>query len=138
MSTNAALFLFLAAGAVAMFAFVSIATWVGTQSIERKARDRFALLKTLAETPGENAAQVLQMLRDQEERQAAFKAAQERRGFLIGGLACIASGAGLAVMLTALGGKSGAWTVGLIPLLIGLALVPFGLSRGLGGGPGGK
>lgn len=124
---STALFLFLAATSVAAFTFVSIVVWVGTQSAERKARDRFALLKTLSEQPGENAQRVLDMLREQEERQAARKEQEGRRGFIVAGLIMLAAGVGLSVMLAAVGAKPGNWTVGLIPGLIGAALLGVGV-----------
>ena len=127
-STFWPMFMFLSAAAVAMFAFISIATWVGSQSSQQQARDRFALLKTLAEQPGENARLVLDMLRQQEERKARRKEEEERRGFLIGGLVCMATGVALIAMFASLGSMK-AWPVGLIPFLIGVVLTPFGLPR---------
>jgi len=121
-------FLFLAAGAVGLFAFLSSAAWMGMQAGYRRERDRYALLKALAEQPGESAARVLDMLRADEERRAQRKVEEERRGFLIGGLTCIAAGVGLMIMMLAMA-KGGTWTVGLIPFLIGVVLVPFGLTR---------
>jgi hypothetical protein len=118
---------------VAVFAFLSVAVWVGTQFQDRKARDRFALLKTLAEQPGENAQRVLAMLREQEERQAARRESQERRTYLIGGLTSLAAGVGLSVMMAALSPKPGVWTVGLLVMLIGVVLTSFGVSTRLGG-----
>jgi len=134
---NLALFIFLATLAVAVFAFLSVAVWVGTQHQDRKSRDRFALLKTLAEQPGENAKHVLDMLREQEARQAAQRESQERRGFLVGGLTVVATGIGLSVMLATLSAKPGTWTVGLMLMLIGGVLSSFGLLRGPGGWSGG-
>jgi hypothetical protein len=122
------MFLFLAATVISVFAFVSIAVWVGTQSQERKTRDRLALLKTLAEHPSESALRVLEMMREEETRAAERKDREERRGFLAGGFVCIATGVGLSLMMMTLSPKEGAWTVGLMISLIGLALVPFGLS----------
>ena len=120
------LFLFLAAGAVALFAFLSVAAWSGSQADERKARDRFALLKTLA-LPGENAQRVLDLLREQEERERARKEREERKGYFVGGSIVLACGVGLSVIVTALGDKPGIWTVGLIPVLIGLVLISVGI-----------
>jgi hypothetical protein len=130
MAHNAALFLFLAATVVSAFAFVSIVVWVGTQSQERKTRDRLALLKTLAEHPSESATRVLEMMREEEARKAEQKARDERRGFLGGGVVCIATGIGLSLMMVTLSPKEGAWTVGFMISLIGLALVPFGIFSG--------
>jgi hypothetical protein len=49
------LFLFLAGAVIAVFAFASIVVLVTTPARERQARDRMALLKTLAENPSEQA-----------------------------------------------------------------------------------
>lgn len=134
MAHSAALFLFLAAAVISVFAFVSIAVWVGTQSQDRKTRDRLALLKTLAEHPSESAMRVLEMMREEEARAAERKDREERRGFLAGGLVCIATGVGLSLMMVTLSPKEGVWTIGLMVSLIGVALVPFGLSGGLRAG----
>jgi len=120
-------FLFLAAASVALFAFLSIAAFAGTHAQERKERDRFALLKSLAEQPTESAQKVIDLLREQEEQARVKKEREERRGFFIGGLVLVAVGVGLTVMLLALAGKEGVWTVGLIPFLIGVVLTSIGV-----------
>ncbi len=120
---NAALFVFLAAASIAVFAFLSIAVWVQGQGSERKARDRFALLKTLAENSGENAQRVLAYLREEDERKALRREREERNGFRIGGLVCVGVGIGLWVMIPVNHG------VGLLVILVGLALLPFGFRR---------
>lgn len=121
------LFLFLAACAVALFSFLSVAAWAGTQAAERKDRDRYALLKTLAENPADNAQRVLEMLREQEERDRSRKEREERKGYIVGGGVLLACGTGLSIMVTTLGERAGVWTVGLIPGLIGLVLLTAGL-----------
>ena len=78
MPVNAALFLFLAAAVVAVFAFCSIVVWVSTPARERQARDRLALLKTLAEHPGENARQILEWLRTEDEKRTERKEREEK------------------------------------------------------------
>jgi len=115
-------FLFLAAASVALFAFLSIAAFAGTQAQERKERDRFALLKSLAEQPTESAQKVIDLLREQEEQARLKKEREEHRGFLLGGLVLMAVGTGLSIMLLALT-RGGTWTVGLIPLLIGVVVL---------------
>jgi hypothetical protein len=121
------MFLFLAAGAVALFAFLSVAVWVGAQAQERKARDRFALLKSVAENPGENGQKVLDLLRDQEEKETARREREERRAYVVGGLCSLASGVGLSLMFLALtNAKHGIWAVGLIPLFVGIVLTVVG------------
>ena len=129
MTTQVAGALALAAGAVGLFAFLSAAAWAGTQASYRKQRDRYALLKSLAELPGENAMRVLEMLREDEERERRRKEEEDRRGHLIGGLVCVAVGVALAIMLGLIAEDKEVWAVGLIPLLIGLAILPFGLSK---------
>ncbi len=133
MPTNAAMFLFLAAAVVAVFAFSSIVAWVSTPAQERQARDRLALLKTLAEHPVEQAKQVLDFLREEDEVRAGKKAREERRGWIVGGLMVIAVGVGLGVMLVALG-HGGVWSVALIPFLIGCVLLGTGLLTNRGAG----
>ena len=130
MASHFVAMVFAAAGVMAVFAFLSVAVWVTSQAGERKARDRFALLKALAEHPSESATRVLDLLREQEQRQADRKDREERRGFLAGGVVCVATGIGISVMIQSLDGKPGAWTVGLMIALIGVALIPFGLPWG--------
>jgi len=129
--TNAALFLFLAAVVVSLFAFLSMALWVSAQARERRSRDRFALLKSLAEHPGENAQQILNMLREEEDARVARSIQEKRRGFLVGGLIVASAGLGLSVLLAAIVHEN-IWTVGLIPLLIGCVLFFTGLSTNRG------
>ena len=120
MGPHPAMFLFLAAAAVSLFAFLSIVVWVQGQSAERKARDRFALLKGLAENPGENAQRVLAYLREEEQGKLARRGAEERKGYRVGGLVCMACGVAFWVMIPNVLG------VGLLLFLIGAALLPFG------------
>jgi hypothetical protein len=127
MSYGVALFLFLAAAAISIFAFLSVAVWVSAPAQERQARDRLALLKSLAEHSGENAQQVLALLREEDERRRERKQREERRGFILGGLITMAVGAGLGLMLLVLG-SHGAWSIGLIPFLIGCVLLGAGLT----------
>ena len=126
MQANAALFLFLAASIVAVFAFLSIAVWVSAPAQERKVRQRFELLKTLAEQPGENAARVLAMLREEDRRIERRRREEERRGYIMGGLITGSVGVGLGVML-ALNKGGATWTLGLMLLLVGLVIVGTGL-----------
>jgi hypothetical protein len=111
-----------------VFAFLSIVVWVSAPSKERQARDRFALLKTLAEQPGENAARVLDLLQKEDKSRAAKRERDERRSWIDSGVILIAIGLGLTGMLMALGGRYD-WSVGLIPLLLGIALLLIGLFR---------
>lgn len=126
MSSDTALFLFLAAASIGLFAFLSIAVWASAPAQERQKRDRMALLKTLAETPGENAVRVLDMLREEEQKKRDRKDRDERKGFILGGLITMAVGIGLGIMLLIMD-HHGAWSLGLIPLLIGAVLLGAGV-----------
>jgi hypothetical protein len=129
MPTTAALFLFLAAAIVAVFAFASIVVWVTTPARERQTRDRLALLKTLAENPGEQARQVLDLLREEDSKRAERREREERHGWIVGGLIVISVGLGLGIMLAILDNRGGAWSVALIPFLIGCVILGAGLLR---------
>jgi hypothetical protein len=118
-------FLFLSAATVAVFTFITVMGAVGARTAERIARERFALLRTLAEQQGDNARQVLELLRKQEEK----KEARERDGMLLGGAVTTAVGVALSVMIAATSGGSAGWTVGLIPMLIGIVLLLFARFR---------
>jgi hypothetical protein len=121
------MFLFLAAAVVAVFAFLSIAVWVSGPAQERQARQRFELLKTLAGQPGENAASVLEMLREEDRRRERKRLEDERRGYVLGGLITGAIGIGLGIML-ALTRSGGVWALGLMLVLVGCVLVGAGIT----------
>ena len=122
MGNNAALFLFLAAAAVGAFTFVSIVVWVTARTSERKARDRFALLKALAEGPNENAERVLAYLREDEQARLGRREEEERKGYRVGGVLCMAIGVGLRFVLPMYIGPS------VLVFLIGVAMLPFGFN----------
>ena len=121
------MFLFLTAAVVAVFAFCSIVVWVSTPARERQARDRLAVMKAVAESPGENARLVLEALREEDERRAEKKAREEQRGTITGGLIPMALGVGLGVLLAMLDKRDGIWAVGLMLFLIGCALLGVGV-----------
>jgi len=121
---GAALFGFLAVGAVALFSFLSVAHWLSLRTGERQSRDRFALMKAILEHPGDQADRVLTAWREQELR----KAQKDRRDRISGGVVCAAVGVALALMLAILTkGEGGAWSIGLIPLFVGVVLALFGV-----------
>lgn len=126
MTSNASLFLFLVFAVLSGFAFLSLFVWVNTPSKERVARDRLNLLKTVAEQPGENARQVLEYLRAEEDRRIQRKEREEQKAYVVGGLTVLATGIGMAVMFVMLSGGY-AWTVSVMVILIGLVLVGVGL-----------
>jgi hypothetical protein len=61
---------------------------------------------------------------DRQLRERAIEARErERRGTLQGGLILIAIGTALTIMMLAMARSSGAWSIGLIPFLIGVVLL---------------
>jgi len=121
---GAAMFGFLAVGAVALFSFISVAHWLTLRAAERQSRDRFALMKAILEHPGDQAERVLTAGREQERTRME----KDRHDRISGGVVCAAVGIGLALMLAILTkGESGAWSIGLIPLFVGVVLALFGV-----------
>jgi len=121
MDAGVALFFFLAIGAIALFTFLSVATWAGTRQAERESYYRAEMLKKIAEMGGERNP-ALEYLREQER----IAAAKRVGGFRLGGLINIAIGFGLLILLHALVPVRGVALVGLIPLFIGVVLAAYG------------
>ena len=106
---------------VLLFAFASVFIWSHARRKEREALYRSELLKKLAETPGPGADAVLASLREEEQR----KHGRKREWLTLGGALC--ASLGLAVLVAYYVAPNnladGVWTVGFVPLLIGLALI---------------
>jgi hypothetical protein len=106
---------------IAVFSFVSVAAWAEQRTKEREVFYRSEVYKKLAESSGEQAQQVLAMVRAEE------LAKEERRheGRKLGGVIVTMVGIGLGVMLALVVPHEPVWSVGLIPLLIGVALLVY-------------
>jgi hypothetical protein len=119
--SGAALFLFLAVGAIGLFGFLSVATWTGTQYAEREAYYKAEMLKKIAEIGGDHNP-ALEYLREQE------RIAEGKRivGFRVGGLVNVGVGIGLMIMLHGLVRPAPVYLCGYIPLFIGIALLLYG------------
>ena len=120
-------FLFLAAGAVGLFAYLSVAHWVNAQTAERQARERFGLLKKIAEQPSESAKLVLDLLREEETRARELELKKEwkaRRDGMQAGMLMIALGVGLIAMF-AIATSRRNWVIGLVPVLVGVVIFVF-------------
>ena len=122
-------FLFLAAGAVGLFAYLSVAHWVDARTRDRQARDRLALLRRVAEQSPESAQLVVEQLRQEEgiarehERREAQKS---RRNGMQTGAILIVLGIGLGVMFAMVASRrEPVWIIGLIPLLVGVVVFGF-------------
>lgn len=121
MGPEAAVFLFLAIGAVALFGFLSVATWAGTRQNERESYYKAEMMKKIAEMGGERNP-ALDYLREQE------RIAEGKRigGLKLGGLINIAVGIGVMILLRGLVESSNVYLVGVIPLMVGVALAVYG------------
>lgn len=118
---SVAVFIYLSVGALALFGFLSVAAWSGARSSERVSYYKNDMLKKLAESSGDGAKQAVEYL--QEERRLA--AQKHREGLMIGGLVNVAIGVGLMIFLKGIIHQAPIYLVGVIPLLIGLALLAY-------------
>jgi hypothetical protein len=123
MHPEIAVFVFLSIGAICLFAiFLPITTWITSRQKEREAYYKSETIRRIAESSGEGSKAAMDMLRE-EERLKRIKA---REGIKVGGLVNIGVGIGLGVFLWTIGGHEGSpFMVGLIPLLIGVALLVY-------------
>jgi hypothetical protein len=110
--------LFPAVGVLAVFSYLAVEKWTENRRKEREALYRSDTLKKIAETQGGPSA-ALEYLR--EEERDAWRRRLE--GLKLGGLITTAAGIGAVVVLHAFLPDSPASFAGLIPLLIGLALL---------------
>jgi Flp pilus assembly protein TadB len=132
---NVALFYFVATATVAVFAFLSVAHWVSSRTKERIARERYALLRKVAEQPTETARLVLDKLREDDARQeerARQREAKARRDERLGGVIMLAIGLGLSIFLYAVAPEAGVWTIGIMIVMIGLVMLAFTARKGPG------
>ena len=119
MIDNAVMFMIPIVSVIAVFSFISVATWAESRRKEREAYYRNELLKKLADSTGDSARQVLELMR---EKELAVER-RRREGLKLAGLIVAVVGLGLSVMLALLVPHEAVWSVGVIPLLIGLALM---------------
>jgi ferric-dicitrate binding protein FerR (iron transport regulator) len=108
-------------GAIAVFSWLAVASWSDARRREREAYYKSEVLKKIAETPGAGAVSALELKREEE------RIAERRRhgGLRLGGLITLAVGIGMMVFLRALEHEQPVYLVGLIPLLIGVALLAY-------------
>ena len=130
-ATRIVVFVFVAVVIVAGIAWMSIGHWIGARTAERRDRERNALLRHLAGQPTESARLVLDKMREDEAAQAeAWRQLHEKSqrdaaaAALPFGLITVAASIGLSIFLYSVSDASekGVWTLGLIPLLVGLVI----------------
>ena len=115
------IFLFLSVGAVSLFSFIGVAVWSDARRREREAYYKHEMLKRMAEIQGTGVASALELLREQD-RIAERRC---REGTKLGGMVTASIGIGLLVFLRALVPDRPVYLCGLIPLLIGIALLAY-------------
>lgn len=106
---------------IGFFSFLAVAIWAKNRRREREAYYKNESIKKIAEAqePAANAA--LEFFREQEK----VRAARSREGIKLGGLVTIAVGLGFIPLLRAVHPHEPVYLVGLIPLLIGFALLAY-------------
>ena len=119
MDAAVALWEFLSVGAVALFSFLAIGSWSESRRREREAYYKSEAIRKLADATPEIAASALEFLREQERIDKERVRAQIK----IGGLVTSAVGIGIMVFLWALIRDAPIYLCGLIPLLVGVALL---------------
>jgi hypothetical protein len=118
------MFMFLSVGAVALFSFIAVAAWSDARRKEREAYYKSETLKKIAES-GTGGSAALEFLREQDR----MSDRRRREGLRLGGLITGVVGIAVMIVLWALahdpttGVPSGTYLAGLIPLLIGTALL---------------
>lgn len=109
-------------GSIALFSFLAVGAWADARRREREAYYTSETLKKIAESSGEGAKAAVDMLREQEHTSMR----RRRDGQRLGGLITVAVGIGVMVFLKALvRDEPAVYLVGLIPLLIGAALLAY-------------
>jgi hypothetical protein len=106
---------------VSVFTMIIFSVWFGTRQKERDAFYKSETLRRITESSGEGAKAAIDLLKE-EERLNRIKS---REGLKIGGLICVSVGIALLIFLRALIGSEPVYLCGLIPGLIGVAMLVY-------------
>ena len=106
-------------GSIALFSFLAVAVWSEARRKEREAYYTSETLKKIAESSGEGARSAMELLREQERNVVKYRL----EGMKLGGLVTAAVGVGTMALLHGLVHDEPVYLAGLIPLLIGIALL---------------
>jgi hypothetical protein len=108
-------------GSIALFSFLAVTTWSEARRKEREAYYTSETLKKIAESSGEGAKSALELLRERQKNLARNRL----EGVKLGGLVTAAIGVGVMVLLRGLVHDDPVYLAGLIPVLIGAALLVY-------------
>jgi hypothetical protein len=118
------LWMFLSIGAVALFVvFLPLTSWIESQRKEREAFYKSETMRRIVESSGEGAPAPIELMREQNRMEQAKK----REGMMVGGLINVGVGVALMIFLRALIGDQPVYLCGLIPGMIGVALLTYAL-----------
>ena len=119
---NVGLWMFLSIGAVSLFVvFIPLVSWIDSRRKEREAYYRAETMRRISESSGEAAKSALELIRE-EGRQEQIK---KREGLKIGGVITMAVGVALIFFFRFASGDPHAWAIGMIPGLIGVAMLVY-------------
>jgi hypothetical protein len=108
-------------GSIALFSFLAVAAWSDARRRERETYYKSETLKKIAESSGEGAKAAVELIREQEKN--AVK--RRREGMKLSGLITAVVGIGVMALLRGLVRDEPVYLAGLIPLLIGLAMLTY-------------
>jgi len=106
---------------VSMFTMIIFGIWFGTRKKEREAFYKSETLRRITEASGEGAKAAMDLLKEEDR----LKRIKDREGLKIGGLVCVAVGIALLIFLRVLVHDEPVYLCGLIPGLIGVALLSY-------------
>jgi hypothetical protein len=105
-----------------MFSFIGVSSWADARRKERQAYHKSETIKKLAETAGAGGNSAVEYLREEEK----VTTRRVREGVKLGGLITAAVGVGLIPFLRMLLPDRPVFMVGVIPMLVGAALLLYG------------
>jgi hypothetical protein len=111
-------------GSIALFGFLAVASWAEARRKEREAFFHHEILKKVAEDSSANGERVVELLRQEESNRVQ----RVKDRIRMAGSLTLASGVGISLFISQLVSVHGLWAVGVIPALVGLAMIANGLN----------
>ena len=106
---------------VALSSFIAVVAWSDARHLEREAYYKSETLKKIADSPGDGGKTALKLMREEER----IKRGRILEGQKLGGVVMVGFGVGILIFLKALVEEAPVYLVGMIPLLIGVALLEY-------------